>query len=88
MKDLKERILEIIRGNSATGIFAKGERALMLTEPMYEHLASKIESLIKEKYVEKEFVRWLYYEAEYKPELHDLSLADLKRFWLENIKDK
>lgn len=53
MKDLKERILEIIKENSATGTFAKGERSLMLTEPMYEHLSSKIESYIKENYVEK-----------------------------------
>lgn len=41
---MKEKILKTIKKTSCTGTFAKGERSLMLTEPMYEHLASEIEA--------------------------------------------
>jgi hypothetical protein len=75
---LEERILKILRK----------EIPETLRETGKQRASKEIGTFIKENYVEKEFVRWLYYEAEYKPELHDLSLADIKRYWLTNIKDK
>jgi hypothetical protein len=72
---MEEQILEIIEANSAIGIFAKGERAGMMTEVMYPKLAKEITAHVFE------FVEWLDSVNQ-----HTGDIEKHYQYWLNNVK--
>jgi len=73
MKNLNEQMLRIVAIHTGFNI---GQEEC-------EDTVSGIKSLIKDNYVEKEFVKWLYMRDK-----KVIAINELYDYWLENIKDK
>ena len=102
MKDLKERILEILNAH-LFAIQNCNDDPIIITGK--RNVISEIESLINENYYPKEFVEWINWEDD-KDDFHfardyttntwmncdqkmkAYTTDELYQYWLDNIKDK